>query len=88
MKLKKMDWDEKVWVAFKRASAYIPPIVRMEAVLGVIEESEREARKRGSKRVMEKDLVVATKRKVPRAYKRVSLEILEEQGITIEENKQ
>lgn len=86
MKLKKMDWDEKVWVAFKRASAYIPPTVRMEAVLRIIEESEKEAKIRGSNLVEEKDLVIAAKRKVPKAYKQISLDILKEQGISVNEH--
>jgi hypothetical protein len=84
MKLRKIVWNEKVWTAFKRAVAYIPLTVRMEAILTIIEASEKEARKRGSDIVEEQDLVRAAKKKVPRAYRSISLNILREQGINVD----
>lgn len=78
-----MDWDEKIWQAFVRAAAYIPPQVRMEAVILVVERSEQLAKKRKSSRVEEEDLVRAAMDKVPKAYKEVSLQILREQGLNV-----
>ncbi len=85
MKIKKMDWDEKIWQSFVRAAAYIPPQVRMEAVILVVERSEELARKRNSPRVEEEDLVQAAAEKVPKAYRKVSLQILKEQGLKVPE---
>jgi len=78
-----MNWDERVWKALLRAAAYIPPTVRMEAVLSIIEESEKIAKSRGSNIVEEEDLVKAVVKRVPKAYKRISLKILSECGINI-----
>ena len=86
MKLKSMPWEERVWQAFVRAAAYIPPAVRMEAVTLVVEQSEGLARARGSETVEEPDLMSAAAEKVPRAYRRVSLQILQEQGLEVPEN--
>lgn len=83
-KLKTMPWDENIWKALLRAAAYIPPTVRVEALIAVIKESEREAIRRGSEIVEERDLVIAAHRKVPAAYKEVSLQILREQGINVD----
>lgn len=83
MKFRNMVWDERIWQAFVRAAAYIPPTVKMEAVLLVIERSEKLAQKRGSCRVEEQDLVHATAQKIPAAYRRVSLQVLEEQGLKV-----
>jgi hypothetical protein len=84
--LRTMAWDEQVWQAFVRAAAYIPPAVRMEAVVLVVEQSERIARARGAHAVEERDLVVAAREKVPRAYRALSLQILEEQGIKVRDD--
>jgi len=85
MSLKSMPWSEPVWQAFLRAAAYIPPVVRMEAVVLVVEQSERLARARGADTVEEADLVVAAREKVPRAYRKISLQILEEQGLKVDD---
>jgi hypothetical protein len=79
-----MRWDERVWLAFRRAAAYIPPTVRMEAILATIEESERKARERGSDMVEEVDLVKAAMKRVPASVKSVCLEVLREQGINVD----
>jgi hypothetical protein len=76
-----MTWSEPVWQAFLRAAAYIPPAVRMEAVVLVVAQAEALARRRGSEVVEASDLFLAARDKVPRAYRKVSLQILEEQGI-------
>lgn len=81
--IRKMNWEDKVWKAFLRAVAYIPPQVRMEALLLVVERSEELARARGSEVVEEEDLVQAAIEKTPKAYKRVSLQILSEQGLSV-----
>ncbi|MBN2360333.1 MAG: hypothetical protein JXR83_12845 [Deltaproteobacteria bacterium] len=78
-----MAWEPEVWQAFLRAAAYIPPPVRMEAVALVVEHSERLAAKRGSNAVEEQDLMTAASQRVPRAYRQVSLQILEEQGLRL-----
>lgn len=83
-KLRTMPWDERVWRAFLRAATYIPPTIRMEAIIAIIEESEKNARTRGAEQVREEDLVAAAHKRVPPAYKQISLKILEEQGIRIE----
>lgn len=79
--LRTMPWEERVWKAFLRAAAYIPPTVRMEAIIAVIEESEKNAQARGAREVGEQDLIAAARRRVPPAYRETSLKILEEQGI-------
>lgn len=83
-KLRTMPWDEKVWRAFLRATAYIPPTIRMEAIIAIIEESEKNARNRGAEQVGEEDLVAAAHKQVPPTYKQISLKILEEQGINVQ----
>ena len=83
MQIKSMAWEERIWQAFVRAAAYIPPTVRMEAVTLVVERSEHLARARRSDLVEEMDLMTAAAEKVPRAYRRVSLQILEEQGLRL-----
>lgn len=85
MQLKKMQWDERVWLALRRAAAYIPPTVRMEAILATIEESEREAKSRGSNIVREVDLVKAVKKRVPSAVKPQCLAVLRELGINVDD---
>ena len=81
---RKLRWDDRVWNALIRASAYIPPSVRVEALMSIIEESERIATSRGSDVVEEYDLVLAAYRRVPLAYRRVSFQILKEQGIDVD----
>jgi hypothetical protein len=83
MKLKTMAWDDRIWTAFLRAAAFIPPAVRMEAVVLVVEESERLARRRSALLVEERDLMRAAVDKVPRAYRKVSLQTLVEQGLRL-----
>ena len=87
MQLKTMPWNEDIWQAFLRAAAYIPPPVRMEAVTLVVEQSEARARARGSERVEEPDLMASAAEKVPRAYRRVSLQVLQEQGLKLPEER-
>lgn len=79
-----MDWDERVWQAFKRAIAHISLTVRMEAVLSIVEAGEKEAKQRKSKIVEEEDLVRAAKKNVPLAYRSLSLSILREQDINVD----
>ncbi len=81
MKLRSMGWNEKTWNALIRSFAYIPPTIRMEALLTMIKTSEEEARGRKSPKVEEEDLVKAAKKKVPTPYKSISLLILKECGI-------
>lgn len=79
-----MDWDERVWQAFKRAITHISLTVRMEAVLSIVEAGEKEAKQRKSKIVEEEDLVRAAKKNVPLAYRSLSLSILREQDINVD----
>jgi len=83
MALRKMPWDERIWLTLRRAAAYIPPSVRMEAILTTIEESEREAKARGSAIVEENDLVKAVKKKVPPSVRDQCLAVLQELGINV-----
>ena len=87
MKLREMEWEERVWLAFKRAVAYIPLTVRMEAVLTMVKASEENAKKRGSSIVGEGDVVSAAKKKVPRSHRSLSLTILREQGMDVDKYK-
>lgn len=79
-----MAWDERIWLALRRAAISIPPSVRIEAVLAVIKKSEEEATRRGSDIVEEVDLVRAVKRKVPPSFRPMSFVVLREQGIDLD----
>ncbi len=83
MKLRTMPWDERVWLALRRAITAVPLRIRMEALISVVEGSEEEARRRGSLQVEEADLVKAAKKKVPRAFRSMALQILKECGVNV-----
>ena len=79
-----MPWDEQLWLNLRRAAGYIPPTVRMEAVITMIEGSERAAQKRGASIVEEVDLVKTAVKKVPLSVRSLCLDILREQGIEVD----
>lgn len=84
LSLRSMDWDERIWLALRRAAISIPLSVRMEAVLTVIRTSEEEAKRRGSDIVEEVDLVRAVKKRVPPSVRPMSFVVLREQGIDLD----
>ncbi len=79
-----MPWDEHLWVSLRRAAGYIPPAVRTEAVLTMIEGSEREARTRGASIVEEVDLVKTAVKKIPLSVRSLCLDILRELGVEVD----
>ena len=84
IKLKTMEWSERVWEALKRAVTPIPIFIRKRALEKIIKESEENARKRNSNIVEEVDLVKAAKEKVPRIVRSVCLDAIREQGIDVD----
>jgi hypothetical protein len=81
-----MEWDERVWSALKAALSMVPPFVRKRALDKIIEGAEDFAKARGSDKVEEQDLVKAARDKVPEDMREISLQILAEQGININES--
>jgi len=79
-----MSWDEQLWLNLRRAAGYIPPTVRMEAVITMIEGSELAAQKRGASIVEEVDLVKTAVKKVPLSVRSLCLDILREQGVEVD----
>ncbi len=83
MELRKMPWHEGTWLTLRRAAAYIPPTVRMEAVITIVKASEAEAKARDSPLVEDTDLTHAASRKIPMSVRPMALSVLEELGISI-----
>ncbi|MBW1744167.1 MAG: hypothetical protein JRJ47_12195 [Deltaproteobacteria bacterium] len=83
--LRKMQWNDKVWNSLRNAITPMPLFVRKKALLKIIEASEKNAANRDSQLVEAKDLIKATKEKVPEKVQRICLESLAEQGIVDEE---
>ncbi|NIR87164.1 hypothetical protein GWO13_06145 [Candidatus Bathyarchaeota archaeon] len=84
IKLKTMEWSERVWEALKRAVTSMPIFIRKRALEKIIKESEENAKKRNSSIVEEVDLVKAAKEKVPRIVRPMCLDALREQGTDVD----
>lgn len=82
-RIRKMPWKEETWTILRRAAAYVPPSIRMEAVLTLVDASEKEARARGSPVVENDDLARAAAKKIPTAVKPLAISVLEELGLDV-----
>jgi 2-phosphoglycerate kinase len=78
-----MPWSEETWTILRRAAAYIPPAIRMEAILTIVEASEEEARARGSPVVDNEDLAKAAIKKIPTNVRPLAISVLEELGLDV-----
>jgi hypothetical protein len=81
--MRKMRWDEELWRKLKDAISPMPPFVRQQALVIIVEASEAFARERGSEVVEEEDLVKAAKTKTPPFARKQMLESLAEMGINV-----
>ncbi|MGQ9706380.1 MAG: GAF domain-containing protein [bacterium] len=85
--MKKMEWDEKVWLALKDAVSGMPTMIRKRALEKIISKAEKKASLRGSVIVSEEDLLFAVELAVPAFVKPACKQALKESGLDIDSVK-
>jgi GAF domain-containing protein len=82
--MRKMEWDEKVWLALKDAVSGMPPIIRKRAFEKIVSKAERRAVLRASSIVDDEDLLYAIEVAVPAFVKPACRQALRESGLDLD----
>jgi len=82
--MRKMEWNEKVWLALKDAVSGMPLIIRKRALEKIVSKAERRAVLRASSIVDDEDLLYAIEVAVPAFVKPACRQALRESGLDLD----